>query len=157
MKLCELNWVSMKDLSLVFSLFPAPSSAAVYYIVVVCCPSVLWLRKAPTDNRLLAGWWLRKATRGGVVMATEACQKDCVEIGQVWTHNHHCHPTPPPTQYDILGIDCMQWKYANVQVHSTHCRLSTQRISSTTVIIIQFHHTGPLTCGLLEHKVQALF
>lgn len=49
-------------------------SSTTVYIVVVCCPSVL---KAPTDNRLLAGWWLRKATRGGVVMATEACQTDC--------------------------------------------------------------------------------
>lgn len=63
--------------------------------MVVGCPSVLWLRKAPTDNKLLTGWWLRKATRGGVVMATEACQIDCVEIGQVWTHNQY---PPPPTR-----------------------------------------------------------
>lgn len=65
------------------------------YIVAVCCPSVLWPRKAPTDNRLLAGWWLRKATRRGVVMATEACQTDCVEIGQVWTHNQYPPPSTP--------------------------------------------------------------
>lgn len=73
--------------------------SATVYILAVCCPSVLWLRKAPTDNRLLTGWWLRKATRGGVVMATEACQTDCVEIGQVCTHNqyppHTLHPSTP--------------------------------------------------------------
>lgn len=64
------------------------------YIVVVCCPSVLWPKMAPIDNRLLStGWWLRKATHGGVVMATKACQTDCVEIGQVWTYNQY----PPPS------------------------------------------------------------
>lgn len=79
----------------VFALFPAECLLLQLYIVVVCCPSVLWLRRAPTDNRQLTGWWLRKATHGGVVMATEACQTDCVKIGQVWTHDQYPpHSTP---------------------------------------------------------------
>lgn len=86
----DLKWlecVSMEALSLMIACSSAAAAAA-YYSEPVLCPSVLQLTQTPTDDELLTGWWLRKATRGGVVMATEACQTDCVEIGQVWwTHN----------------------------------------------------------------------
>lgn len=77
-------------------------------------------------------------------MATEACQTDCVEIGQVRTHNHHRYPTRPhpPLPYDILGIECKQGKYANVVTgpfNMLGC-LSSRRINATTVIAIRFHH-----------------
>lgn len=86
-------------------------SSTKVYIVVVCCPSVLWLRKAPTDNRLLTGWWLRKATRGGVVMATEACQTDCFEIGQVWTHYQYPPPSTPiwHFRHRIFAVKICSW------------------------------------------------
>ncbi len=86
-------------------------SSTTVYIAVVCCPSVPWLRKAPTDNRLLAGWWLRKATRGGVVMATEACQTGCVEIGQVRTHNQYPPPSTPiwHFRHRIFAVKIRSW------------------------------------------------
>ena len=92
----EYEWKTCHSCVCTVSLW---TSSALVYILAVCCPSGLWLRKAPTDNRLLTGWWLRKATRGGVVMATEACQTDWVEIGQVWTHNQYPPPTPHPSSF----------------------------------------------------------
>lgn len=92
----QLSWVEETQLSInesfvahVCSVSHSMCSSTAYYTELVYCPSVLQLTQTPTDNRLLTGWWLRKATRGGVVMATEACQTDCVEIGQVWTHNQY--------------------------------------------------------------------
>lgn len=84
----QLNWVKVTParinvgLLLIFAAWRVPPrrTTASPFFALLCCK----LTQTPTDNELLTGWWLRKATRGGVVMATEACQTDCVEIGQVW-------------------------------------------------------------------------
>lgn len=140
----------MKHLSLLFALFPAhclpPQCTTERLFVVLLC----WLRKTPTDKTQLTGWWLRKATCGGVVMATEACQTDCWN----WTsmNTQSIPTTPPPPTHPVQAHTCMSvhTNCRHTPIWHLRHRIYAVKIcwailaplsSSALIIIISFCHT----------------
>lgn len=73
------------------------------YIAVVCCPSALWLRKTPTDNRAAHRLMTkegnpRRSRYGNRSLPNRLC----------WNWATHNQYPLPPLPYDISGIGSLQ-------------------------------------------------